>query len=77
MMMENENSSHNTKLYDVPNSTQLSMERLKMKKGIKKTKDLPPIINYNLLQIIVENKAIVFDLEEQEPKEIFFFKATN
>lgn len=76
MMMENENSSHNTKLYDVPNSSQLSMERIKMKKGIK-SKDLPPVINYNLLQVIVENKAIVFDLEEQEPKEIFFFKATN
>ena len=29
VMMENENSSHNTKLYDVPNSTQLSMKRVK------------------------------------------------
>ena len=32
-MMENKDSSYNTKLYEVPVSTQLSMERLKIDKS--------------------------------------------
>ena len=63
-MMENEHSSLTTKLYDVPNSMIFSIEQSEKNQN-------------NLLQVIVENQTVVFDLTEEYPKEVFFFNATN
>ena len=68
-MMDNDYDSRNTRLFDVPNSTVLSI--------IRQKNDAKHEINLNLLQVVVNNQIVVFNLEPEQPKEIFFFNATN
>ena len=65
-MIDNDNDSRNTRLFDVPYSTILSVIR-------GNNEDIPHQINLNLLQVTVNNQLIVFDLSEAKPKEVFFF----
>ena len=69
MMNDNDDNTRRTRLFDVPNSTVLSI--IRDRDGAKHE------INLNLLQVVVNNQIVVFDLRSERPKEIFFFNATN
>ena len=75
LMMEKDENSRNTRLFDVPNSTILSVIRSKVDKEANKEKTLteqkkeyePNTLNENLLQVVINNQVIVYNLNELKP----------
>ena len=82
VLMENEQlDTLNTTLAEVPCSTQLSVQWVK-KDGTKistwkKDGDCHPTVNNDLLQVAVNNQVVVFDLQEEQPQERFYFYASQ
>ena len=72
MMLEDESDTKNTIISDLPASSPLQIRWLDEKDNIcSKWEEFShrPEINYNLLQVTVRNRVVVFDLSGDEPHE--------